>query len=126
MRTAFINQLTEEARKDRSIFLLTGDLGFSVLEPFAKEFPDRYINVGIAEQNMTGIAAGLAMDGWNVFIYSIANFPTLRAMEQIRYDICFHNLNVKVVAVGAGYSYASLGGFIMQRKISEWFVQSLI
>ncbi len=109
MRTAFINQLVEEARKDPSIFLLTGDLGFSVLEPFIKEFPDRYINVGIAEQNMTGIAAGLAMDGWNVFTYSIANFPTLRCMEQIRYDVCYHNLNVKIVSVGAGYSYASLG-----------------
>lgn len=109
MRTAFINQLMEEARKDKSIFLLTADLGFSVLEPFAKEFPNRYLNVGVAEQNMTGIAAGLALDGWNVFTYSIANFPTLRAMEQIRYDVCYHNLNVKIIAVGAGYSYASLG-----------------
>lgn len=109
MRTAFINQLIEEARKDKMIFLLTGDLGFSVLEPFAKEFPDRFINVGVAEQNMTGIAAGLALDGWNVFTYSIANFPTLRCMEQIRYDVCYHNINVKIVSVGAGYAYASLG-----------------
>ena len=98
MRTAFINQLMEEARKDRSIFLLTGDLGFSVLEPFAKEFPERFVNVGIAEQNMAGIAAGLALDGWNVFTYSIANFPTLRSLEQIRYDICYHDLNVTVVS----------------------------
>ncbi len=109
MRTAFINQLIEEARKDKKVFLLTGDLGFSVLEPFAEEFPDRFINVGVAEQNMAGIAAGLAMDGWNVFMYSIANFPTLRCIEQIRYDICFHNLNVKVVSVGSGYAYAALG-----------------
>ncbi len=109
MRTAFIQQLIEEARKDDKVFLLTGDLGFSVLEPFATEFPNRYINVGVAEQNMTGIAAGLAMDGWNVFTYSIANFPTLRCIEQIRYDVCYHNLNVKVVSVGAGYAYASLG-----------------
>ena len=109
MRTAFIQQLIEEARKDEKVFLLTGDLGFSVLEPFANEFPSRYINVGVAEQNMTGIAAGLAMDGWNVFTYSIANFPTLRCIEQIRYDVCYHNLNVKVVSVGAGYAYASLG-----------------
>ena len=109
MRTAFINQLMEEARKDRSIFLLTGDLGFSVLEPFAKEFPERFVNVGIAEQNMAGIAAGLALDGWNVFTYSIANFPTLRSLEQIRYDICYHDLNVTVVSVGAGYAYGALG-----------------
>jgi len=109
MRTAFIQQLVEEARKDEKVFLLTGDLGFSVLEPFINEFPERYLNVGVAEQNMTGIAAGLAMDGWNVFTYSIANFPTLRCIEQIRYDVCYHNLNVKVVSVGAGYAYASLG-----------------
>src|ERR1051326_4697164 len=109
MRTAFIQQLIEEARKDEKVFLITGDLGFSVLEPFAKEFPDRFLNAGVAEQNMTGIAAGLAMEGYTVFTYSIANFPTLRCMEQIRYDVCYHNLNVKVVAVGGGYAYASLG-----------------
>jgi transketolase len=109
MRTAFIQQLIEEARRDEKVFLLTGDLGFSVLEPFAQAFPDRYINVGVAEQNMTGIAAGLAMDGWTVFTYSIANFPTLRCIEQIRYDICYHNLNVKIVSVGAGFAYGPLG-----------------
>ncbi len=109
MRTAFINQLTEEARKDDNIFLVVGDLGFSVVEPFAKEFPERFLNAGVSEQNMTGIAAGLAMEGYTVFTYSIANFPTLRCMEQIRYDVCYHNLNVKIVAVGGGYAYASLG-----------------
>ncbi len=109
MRTAFIEQLIRQARQDDSIFLLVGDLGFSVVEPFAKEFPDRFLNVGIAEQNMAGVAAGLAMEGYCVFIYSIGNFPTLRCMEQIRYDICYHNLNVKVIAVGGGYSYGSLG-----------------
>jgi transketolase len=109
MRTAFIDQLQIEARKNDRIFLLVGDLGFSVVEPFAEAFPDRFLNVGIAEQNMTGIAAGLAMQGYSVFTYSIANFPTLRCMEQIRYDVCYHNLDVKVVAVGAGYAYAALG-----------------
>ncbi len=109
MRTAFIQQLTEEARINDRIFLLVGDLGYSVIEEFAALFPDRYLNVGIAEQNMTGIAAGLAMEGYTVFTYSIGNFPTLRCMEQIRYDVCYHNLNVKVVAVGGGYAYASLG-----------------
>lgn len=109
MRTAFINQLIEEAKTNEKIFLLVGDLGFSVVEPFAEQFPERYINVGIAEQNMAGIAAGLAMEGYCVYIYSIGNFPTLRCMEQIRYDICYHNLNVKIVAVGGGYAYGSLG-----------------
>ncbi len=109
MRTAFINQLIEEAKGNENIFLLVGDLGFSVVEPFAKLFPERYLNVGIAEQNMAGIAAGLAMEGYCVYIYSIGNFPTLRCMEQIRYDICYHNLNVKIVAVGGGYAYGALG-----------------
>ena len=109
MRTAFINQLIEEAKTNKKIFLLVGDLGFSVIEPFAELFPERYLNVGIAEQNMAGIAAGLAMEGYCVYIYSIGNFPTLRCMEQIRYDICYHNLNVKIVAVGGGFAYGSLG-----------------
>ena len=109
MRTAFINQLIEDAKNNDKIFLLVGDLGFSVVEPFAEQFPERFLNVGIAEQNMAGIAAGLAMEGYCVFIYSIANFPTLRCMEQIRYDICYHNLNVKIVAVGGGFAYGSLG-----------------
>ena len=109
MRTAFINQLIEEARTNPKIFLIVGDLGYSVVEPFAAEFPDRFLNAGIAEQNMTGVAAGLAMEGYNVFTYSIGNFPTLRCMEQIRYDVCYHNLSVKIVAVGGGYAYGALG-----------------
>lgn len=109
MRTAFINELIQQARVNDKIFLLVGDLGFSVVEPFAEEFPERFMNVGIAEQNMTGIAAGLALEGFNVFTYSIGNFPTLRCMEQIRYDVCYHNLSVKIVAVGGGYSYGPLG-----------------
>jgi len=109
MRTAFINQLIIEARNNPKIFLIVGDLGFSVVEPFAKEFPDRFLNAGVAEQNMTGIAAGLAKEGYTVFTYSIGNFPTLRCMEQIRYDVCYHNLDVKIVAVGGGYAYGPLG-----------------
>ena len=109
MRTAFINQLIEEAKTNSEIFLIVGDLGYSVVEPFATAFPDRFLNAGIAEQNMTGIAAGLAMEGYNVFTYSIGNFPTLRCMEQIRYDVCYHNLSVKIVAVGGGYAYGALG-----------------
>lgn len=109
MRTAFINQLLEEARHNERVFLIVGDLGYNVVEPFAREFPDRFLNAGIAEQNMAGIAAGLAMTGYNVYIYSIGNFPTLRCFEQIRNDIAYHKANVKVVAVGAGYAYGSLG-----------------
>lgn len=109
MRTAFIEQLIVEARNNSSIFLIVGDLGFSVVEPFADEFPDRYLNAGVAEQNMTGVAAGLAKEGYTVFTYSIGNFPTLRCMEQIRYDVCYHNLDVKIVAVGGGYAYGPLG-----------------
>ena len=109
MRTAFINELIEQARLHPEIFLVVGDLGFSVIEPFATEFPDRYLNAGIAEQNMTGVAAGLASEGYHVFTYSIANFPTLRCLEQIRNDICYHNLPVTVVAVGGGLAYGNLG-----------------
>ena len=109
MRTNFINQLIEEARRNEKIFLLVGDLGYHVIEPFAEEFPYRFLNVGIAEQNMAGIAAGLAMTGYNVYFYSIGNFPTIRCLEQIRNDIAYHQANVKVVSVGAGYAYGSLG-----------------
>lgn len=109
MRNTFIKTLVEEAEKNPAIFLLCGDLGYSVLEQFADRFPDRFMNVGIAEQNMMGIATGLSMEGYNVFTYSIGNFPTLRCMEQIRYDICYHNANVKVIAVGGGYAYGPLG-----------------
>lgn len=109
MRTAFMDTLTRLAAEDERIFLVTADLGYSVVERFSDAFPDRFLNNGVAEQNMTGIAAGLAMSGYTVFTYSIANFPVMRCLEQIRNDVCYHNLNVKVVAVGGGFSYGSLG-----------------
>jgi len=109
MRTAFIDTLCELAEQDERIWLLTGDLGYSVLERFAERFPDRFVNVGVAEQNMTGVAAGLALCGKIVFNYSIGNFPTLRCLEQIRNDVCYHNLNVKLVAIGGGLAYGSQG-----------------
>ncbi|MCS0615757.1 transketolase [Massilia kyonggiensis] len=108
MRNSFIKTLLEQADRDERIFLLCGDLGYSVLEPFAQRFPDRFLNVGIAEQNMVGLATGLALEGYTVFCYSIGNFPTLRAMEQIRYDVCYHEANVKIIAVGGGYAYGPL------------------
>jgi len=109
MRTAFIEELTAQARVNPRIFLVVGDLGFSVVEKFATEFPDRFLNAGVAEQNMTGVAAGLASEGYQVFTYSIANFPTTRCLEQIRNDICYHRLPVTVVAVGGGVAYGNLG-----------------
>ena len=109
MRRTFIKTLIECAKKDDSIFVLVGDLGYNVFEEFESLFPDRYINVGVSEQNMTGIAAGLSYEGYKVLTYSIGNFNTLRCLEQIRNDICYHNLNIKIVSVGAGFSYGSQG-----------------
>jgi len=109
MRNAFIEELVSLARRHPQIALIVGDLGYSVVEPFADEFPDRFINAGVAEQNMTGLAAGMASEGYHVFTYSIANFPTFRCAEQIRNDVAYHNLPVTVVAVGGGLAYGVLG-----------------
>ena len=97
MRDIFIKTLSELCKKDPNIILLTGDLGFGVLDNFKTQFPKNFINVGVAEQNMTGIATGLALEGKIAFTYSIANFPTLRCLEQIRNDACYHNANVKII-----------------------------
>lgn len=109
MRTTFIETLLQEAERDERIWLLTADLGYSVLEPFAARFADRYVNVGVAEQNLIGVAAGLAHSGVRPFVYSIANFPTLRCFEQIRNDVCYHHANVTIVAVGGGLAYGAQG-----------------
>src|SRR5438270_3981333 len=109
MRLSFIRSLCEAAGRDARVHLLTADLGYSVVEPFAAAFPKRFTNVGVAEQNLIGVAAGLALCGKCVFVYSIANFPTLRCLEQIRNDVCYHNLNVKIVAVGGGLAYGPQG-----------------
>lgn len=109
MRNAIINTLYELANVDDDIFLVTGDLGYRVLSDFELSFPNRFINVGISEQNMTSVAAGMALEGKKVFTYSIANFPTLRCLEQIRNDCAYHQANVKIIAVGAGFGYGALG-----------------
>ena len=109
MRNAFIQELVTLARQHPQIALIVGDLGYSVVEPFADEFPDRFINAGVAEQNMTGLAAGMASEGYHVFTYSIANFPTFRCAEQIRNDVAYHKLPVTVVSVGGGLAYGALG-----------------
>lgn len=109
MRDTVIKTLIELGKEDKSIELITGDLGFGVLKSFWETLPDQFINAGIAEQNMTGVAAGLALEGKKVFTYSIGNFPTLRCLEQIRNDCAYHNANVNIICVGGGYVYGSLG-----------------
>jgi len=109
MRDAFLKGLTELAESDPSVVLITADLGFGVFEDFERRFPKQYLNVGVAEQNMTGVATGMALEGRVVFTYSIGNFPTLRCLEQIRNDACYHDVNVNVVACGGGFSYGALG-----------------
>ena len=109
MRNSFVDRLLELAKKDNNIMLLTGDLGFGVLEKFATEIPNQYLNCGVAEQNMTAIASGLALEGKVPFTYSIGNFPTLRCLEHIRNDVAYHDLPVKIVCIGGGFSYGQLG-----------------
>ena len=109
MRNSLISWLIRKSQVDRRIFLLTADLGYSVVEPFQKAFPDRFLNVGVAEQNMTGIAAGLATEGFLPYTYSIGCFPTFRCAEQIRNDIDYHNLSVVTCCIGAGVTYGNLG-----------------
>ncbi len=109
MRDTFVRTLVEIAKKDKNIELVTGDLGFGVLKPYWEQVPNQFTNAGIAEQNMTTVAAGMALEGKTVFTYSIGNFPTLRCLEQIRNDCAYHNANVKIVCVGGGFVYGSLG-----------------
>lgn len=109
MRTAFIEALNELADEDERVCLIVGDLGYSVIEAFAQKHPNQFVNAGVSEQNMIGLAVGMALSGKVVFTYSIGNFATLRCLEQIRNDVCYHRANVKVVAVGGGLAYGNLG-----------------
>ena len=109
MRNNMIKVICEKAEEYENLMFVTADLGYNVLNPFYEKYPDRYINVGIAEQNMTSVAAGLALEGKKVFTYSIGSFSTLRCLEQIRNDVCYHNADVKVVALAAGFAYGALG-----------------
>ena len=109
MRNGFIQSLLDIAKENKNVELLTGDLGFGVLKPFWEACPDQFLDIGIAEQNMTSVAAGMALEGKTVFTYSIGNFPTLRCLEQIRNDCAYHKANVKIVCVGGGFVYGSLG-----------------
>ena len=109
MRDAFVNELIRLAQMDPNVILITGDLGFGIFEEFEERFPKQFLNVGVSEQNMTMVAAGMAMEGKKVFTYSIGNFPTLRCLEQIRIDVCYHSLNVTIIGSGGGFSYGQLG-----------------
>ena len=109
MRTLFNKVLVECARKEPRIWMILADIGYGEIEPFREAFPGRWYNCGVAEQNMTGVACGVAMEGNIAITYSIANFPTLRCLEQIRNDVCYHNANVKIVIIGAGLAYGPLG-----------------
>ena len=109
MRDAFVRALMRRAGEDEHLVLLTGDLGFGVLRPFWETYPRQFVNAGIAEQAMASMAAGLSMTGRTVICYSIGNFPTLRCLEQIRNDCAYHDANVKIVCVGGGFVYGSLG-----------------
>ena len=109
MRNAFVKTLCNLAAVDKNIYLLTGDLGFGVLDKFAEKYPDNFINMGIAEQNMNSVAAGMSFEGKKIFTYSMANFQILRSLEQIRNDISYHNTDVKIVAIGAGFDYGTAG-----------------
>lgn len=109
MRDKFVSSLTQIATNDPNTFLVTGDLGFGIFDNFREKCPQQFINAGVSEQNMTGVAVGLALSGKNVFTYSIGNFSTLRCLEQIRNDAAYHNANITVVSSGGGYSYGALG-----------------
>ncbi len=109
MRDNFIKLLRQAAVENKNVLLLTGDLGFGVLDKYRYDLPDQFLNMGIAEQNMTGVATGLSLEGYKVFTYSIGNFCTLRCLEQIRNDVCYHNADVKIISVGSGLGYGSLG-----------------
>ncbi|MBI3955032.1 1-deoxy-D-xylulose-5-phosphate synthase [Candidatus Gottesmanbacteria bacterium] len=109
MRNAFSKTLTRLAKQNKNLILLTGDLGYTVFEDFIKTHPDRFINMGVAEANMMGVACGLSLKGFIPVVYSIATFATMRGFEQIRTDICVHNANVKIVGTGGGLSYGHAG-----------------
>jgi len=109
LRNTFVKTLYEQARIDENIILITGDLGFQLFDDFQKNLPKQFINAGLTEQSMMSMAAGIASTGKRVFVYSIANFSTLRCLEQIRNDVCYMNNSVVVVSVGAGFAYGTLG-----------------
>ena len=109
MRKPFLETLTELAEKDPKVILIVGDVGFSFIEQFKERFPNQFLNCGIMEQSMMGIAAGMAYAGWKPYVYTMKNFILLRPLEQVRNDIAFANANVKLFGVGGSEAYRFLG-----------------
>lgn len=109
MRKAFIEALTTLAEKDPRVILVVGDVGFSFLEDFKKRFPKQFLNCGIMEQTMMGFVAGLAQSGMKPYVYTMSNFILLRPLEQLRNDICYANLDVKLISVKGSEAYKFLG-----------------
>jgi transketolase len=109
MRNAFADELTKLGDDDDRIVMLSGDIGNRLFDAFKDRHPNRFLNCGVAEANMTGLAAGLAMNGFRPVTYTITPFVTTRCLEQIRTDVCYHEVPVTIVAVGAGLAYAGLG-----------------
>lgn len=109
MRKPFIQTLTELAEKDPKVLLIIGDVGFSFIEPFRQRFPNQFLNVGVLEQSMMGIAVGMARMNWKPYIYTMRNFIAFRPYEQVRNDIAFGNANVKLFGVAGSAAYKFLG-----------------
>jgi len=109
MKNILAKVLIKLAQQDPDLFLLTGDLGFPYFLQFKRLFPERFLNLGVAEQNMIGVASGLSMRGKTVFVYSIVTFATMRCFEQIRDDVAYQNLNVKIIGFGGGFDYGLAG-----------------
>ncbi len=109
MRDAFASELFKLAKSNKNVMFITADLGFGVFDKFANAMPNQYINVGVAEQNMIGIATGLGLEGKRVFVYSIGNFVSFRCLEQIRNDAAYHEINLTIVCSGGGFNYGPLG-----------------
>jgi transketolase len=124
MRKKFVEELIPLMKKETSIEFLTADLGFRALENVRDNFPDRFHNIGIAEANMMGIAAGMALEGKHVITYSIAPFATMRCYEQIRNDICYHNLSVLIVGTGGGLNYTHHG--VTHHSIEDLAIMSAL
>lgn len=109
MRNAFVRTLIELMEKDEKVFLVTADMGYFIFDPIRERFGRRFINVGIAEANMVGVAAGLALSGKIPFVYTVTSFMTSRVFEQVKVDICYQGANVKLVGIGSGIAYGTSG-----------------
>ena len=109
MRGAFLDKLFQQMEIDETIYFLTADMGINLVEKFEEKYPDRFLNVGIAEQNLIGVAAGLAESGMRPYVYTISNFLVHRCLEQIRNDIVIHNLPVVLIGTSTGYDNGPLG-----------------